>query len=359
MKHASKIQLLVGLLALGLGVTGCTGEAPGGIAPQAGPQPQGPASAASIRVASWNLSEFSHLRSSRAVDKVTRIIWESEFDVVALQEIRDPAAVTRLQDSLKERTGYDWLSFISERTRRLGPDEHLAFIWNATKVRALSPAGITIDDPQDKLAHSPFVAAFRAGEFDFVLVNIHLPRYGRSRTQDILRARQLEMLNDLYFTVREASQDEKDIVLLGDFGADPQHDGWTLHAFDYRPLFSSDRHQSDVRGRGLSDNIWIHPGYTTEYAGGAKIEAFDENDPDYRQFSGSVDADPAAREISAHRPVSALFNTGLPAGDDDVANYGVLTELNPQARKIALTRAPTRHPPGRPPIHTKPVPEPR
>ena len=159
-----------------------------------------PSWATEITVASFNIRIFS--TGSRDDSELALIADRlQQFDLIAIQELRDEEVVRRTLDILAER-GLEYRALVSSRVGR-GSLERYAYLWREKVVQALD-AGAIFPDPHDVFSREPYVASFRAGNFDFTLITMH-SIWGDSK--DERRAEAL-MLDDVYQLVQDADSNE-------------------------------------------------------------------------------------------------------------------------------------------------------
>ncbi len=246
-----------------------------------------------IRIATWNLRQFSD-RGKADLRAVAAIITDAGFDVVAIQEVkREGEQVDRLLNVL----GPPWRGTIGPMT---GNNERYAFIYRGDRVMLLAKATL-LDNPGRVFDRAPGSATFRAGAFDFELLTVHL-----SYTDTARRTREAAALARIApdLAVKQA---EKDIIVLGDFNEmdPPKGNLGYFDALGWRRLNDA---PTNLGSSEIYDNILIDPKYTREYAGKHGVERFDEV-----RFHND---DAAARDnVSDHRPAWAVFSTTGP--DDD------------------------------------------
>lgn len=168
-----------------------------------------------IKIASFNIKWLSHQKAGDSFKGSTIVNILNEFDLVAIQEIRDKTNKTMdiLVKALKEK-GRNYRYILGPRLPKNASRyyERYAFIFDIDKLESLS-RGITFSDPNDRFVREPLMTRFKVkeGNFDFVLVNIHTKP--ESATAEI---------NALTKVIVEAARllREKDIIVLGDFNAD-------------------------------------------------------------------------------------------------------------------------------------------
>ncbi len=256
-----------------------------------------PASASRpMRIATWNLRKFSD-RARPDVAAIARLIRSSEYDLLAIQEVQQQGqAVQRLRMAL----GEPWRHVISDQT---GNHERFAFLYRADVIQTVTDPAF-IDSPESPaFDRVPFTGRFRAGNFDFTLMTVHL-WYGDANSNP-RRQQEVQALARIYEQFL-ATSDDKDLILLGDFNE--FRTGGYLHYLESLGLQRLNSAPTNLSSTQAYDNILIHPTHTREVAGRTGVLMFDET-----EFAN--DDKTAADDISDHRPVFADFHTTLP--DDD------------------------------------------
>jgi len=200
MKTVVKLLLIVFLIITILGILSCGNKSNG-------------ASPDTIKIASFNIQIFGQSKASKqeVMDILAQII--REFDIVAIQEIRDISgtAIIVLKDEVNaDGRAYDVL--VGPRVGRTSSKEQYAYMYDTQTIEALSNS-YTYDDVGDLFEREPFVAHFRvkSAKFDFVLINIH--------TKPDDAAAEIGLLPDVITDV-PSHINEPDIICLGDFNAD-------------------------------------------------------------------------------------------------------------------------------------------
>ena len=223
-----------------------------------------------------------------------------QFDLIAVQELRDEEVVDRTLQILADR-GHAFRAVVSPPAGR-GVKELYAFLYRPDKVQALGPQRL-YPDPDDVFIREPFWASFQAGQFDFTLVTIHAI-YGDSKAA---RRAEAALLDDIYQLVQGADPDEQDVIVLGDFNLPPDDPGFVELDTLLDPLFTGDI-RTTISDASLYDNIWFDPQYVQEWTGQIGMDRFDET-----AFGNDDKA--ASRAVSDHRPIWATFHIDLV--DDD------------------------------------------
>jgi endonuclease/exonuclease/phosphatase family metal-dependent hydrolase len=254
-----------------------------------------------FRLASWNIRIFSNnSRDDAELEQICEILLR--YDFIAIVELRDEAVLQRTEAML-ETMGRDYDYQISQAVGR-GVKERYAFLYDSAIVEVVE-AGRIISDPNDLFIREPYYASFRAHQFDFTVIAIHVI-WGKRVAQ---RRAEILQLDDVYRAVEGIDPFEKDILLVGDFNRNPD-DSQSYADLTAIPsmtsLFNLPQ-KSHIRGTSLYDNIWFAASHVTEYTGESGVYHFDEV-----HFANDDKA--ASLAVSDHRPVWAEFRVDL---DDD------------------------------------------
>lgn len=236
-----------------------------------------------VRLATWNLRQFSD-RPNIDLRAIASIIRASHFDLVAIQEVKQNGEEV---DRLLNVLGTPWRGQISPMT---GNHERFAFIYDGDHVTEIGQAH-SIDDMDARVFDRvPYQQTFRAGNFDFTLVTVHLS-YGDTQR----RRREADELARYAQRVAHTSS-EKDVIVLGDFN---EQGSGNLHYFQDAGWESLNTQPTNLSSTETYDTLLIDPQHTQEWSGAA----------------GAVTFSGTAETISDHRPAYADFVTNLP--DDD------------------------------------------
>ncbi|MCH7801498.1 MAG: YHYH domain-containing protein, partial [Chloroflexi bacterium] len=270
--------------------------------PQLPPVPPG-----QIRLASFNIRIYS--TGSRNDTELGLIADRlQQFDLVAIQELRDEEVVQRTLSILEAR-GHLYHALVSPPVGR-GVKERYAFLWRPEKVAPLD-SGTVYPDPEDVFIREPFYASFRAGSFDFTLITIHVifgDGVADRRAENLL-------LDDVYRAVQDADPNEQDVILLGDFNLPPSDSGMVEIDVLLDPVFTGDV-RTTISETSLYDNLWWDAEFVTEWTGVAGIDRFDE-----AVFGNDDDA--ASLAVSDHRPIWVTLFTELPDDDGPSVSTGI------------------------------------
>jgi len=175
-----------------------------------------------IKIATWNIREFGkQARKKASIHFIAEIL--NCFDLIAITELR-----ANLNDFSKVLSilGPFWRVVYSDFLMdRGGNRERMAYLYNKRSVTFTGLAseldGPRKKDPESKEYlpkitwwRSPFLASFKAGNFDFVMITAHI-RWGADETE---RIKPLKLLAEVIDKKRRQSYSvDQDIILLGDF----------------------------------------------------------------------------------------------------------------------------------------------
>ena len=258
-----------------------------------------------LKLAAWNIRIMSdNSRTDAELEAIARTL--VDYDFIAIVELRDEVVLKRTQEILLQM-GKAYQYQLSPAVGR-GVKERYAFLYREDLVDVVEQGELYPDaaDGIDNFSRDPYWATFRAGEFDFSVIAVHVI-WG-----DTVGPRKAEVraLADVYRYVQEANGVEEDVLLVGDFNRNPND------AEAYGPIMAIPSmtrlfdlpQKSHIRDSSLYDNIFFQTDFVTEYLGISGIDKFDEAD-----FGNDDKA--ANLAVSDHRPVWAVFGTNFE--DDD------------------------------------------
>jgi hypothetical protein len=234
----------------------------------------------SLNVAVWNIREFGKkARLDASIYYIAEIL--SNFDLVALVELRENLAdLKRVIDLL----GPYWRVVFSDSIADAGGNgERVGYLYDKRMItftglaaEADSPRFKTKEGeylPRQSWWRAPYLASFRAGNFDFVMIAVHI-RWGESEAS---RKGEIETLADWIEARRkEKYADDTDIIVTGDFNIPSRTS----------PLYKA----ATKHGLMTPDSILAVPGSNL-----AKTETYDQillhptNRDRFSNFGGFVD----------------------------------------------------------------------
>ena len=257
-----------------------------------------------FRLAAWNIRIFSN--NSRNNDELRHIAKVLiDYDFIAIVELRDEIVLMRTEAVLADM-GRDY-DYVMSPPVGAKVKERYAFLFDPQMVRVIED-GEVFPDPNDAFLREPYFATFKAGEFDFTAIAVHVI-WGDSVNQ---RRREVQELANVYQAVQAADDTEQDVILLGDFNRNPDDQsayGPLLSIQSMEHLFQLPQ-KSHIKDTSLYDNIFFQTRHVTEYTGDSGIERYDET-----LFGNNDKA--ASLAVSDHRPVWGTFRIDI---DDDGLN---------------------------------------
>ena len=268
------------------------------------PEPP-PTSSDFVKIASFNIQVFGITKADKA--EVMEILAEtiSDFDIVAIQEIRDESgtAIEELEKAV-DAIGDDYSYVIGPRLGRTSSKEQYAFMYRTSSISYMS--SYTFDDSSYDLFHrEPFIASFsvKGKDYDFVLLTFH--------TDPDEATEEINAIPETVEDARTHFPDEHDFIILGDLNADCSYfdetDPYcTLRVSEYNWLISNGADTNLASSSCTYDRIIITEDATEDYTGKSGVYRFD-------QIYGLTNDE--AGDVSDHYPVWAQFYVGQ---DSDV-----------------------------------------
>jgi len=256
-----------------------------------------PKSSETIIIANFNIQVFGKAKVRKTGVMVILAKTITQFDIVAVQEIRDKSgtAIRELEHAV-DTMGTDYKVIIGPRLGRTSSKEQYAFMYNTKTISA--GESYTFDDSADYFHRDPFIASFstKKGNFDFVLITLHADPDDATRE-----------INTIPMVVRDAQNhfpDEKDFIVLGDLNADCKYfdeDDLTspMRSPEFKWLITNDMDTNLAKSSCTYDRIVITGMTTTEdYAGESGVFRFDT-------VFGLTQS--MAKKVSDHYPVYCVF----------------------------------------------------
>ena len=185
------------------------------------------------------------------------------FDLVAVQEVMDLAAVDRLVRSVEQATGEDWESVSSHLIGAGRYREAYSFIYRTSRVALHEGTGqaAVFLDTKNLFIREPFSARFvdLSTQDELVLATVHI-KYGKSIAD---RLPEIQALASEYWLWLTEVYGSTPLLLLGDFNLPPSHPGFAaLRQLGAEPLITEGATTiSTIEGRfaNLYDNIFWNP----------------------------------------------------------------------------------------------------
>jgi Endonuclease/Exonuclease/phosphatase family len=216
-----------------------------------------------LNIATWNIREFGRERkgkhrSDAAIHYIAEILYQ--FDLIAIVELRDDLSdLRRVMDIL----GPYWQVVFSDfNTDRAGNRERIGYLFDK-RAAVFTGLAAEAEPPRKKNPQtgeyesviewwrSPYIASFRAGSFDFIVLAAHIRWAG---DDSALRVPELKALAEwIDARSKEPHVVDKDIIVVGDFNI-PDEDDATFKAVTSKGLEVPDALRGTVHGSDLAKN---------------------------------------------------------------------------------------------------------
>ncbi|CAI5719750.1 unnamed protein product [Peronospora destructor] len=203
-------------------------------------------------VASWNIRNISRRKETFLLHRIADVL--GEFDLVALQEVRDLIVLKRLKTMLP-----GWGYVVSDPVGRKSPEmklrtERYAFFFRRCVVRQVDKCSL-MEDRNNVFTRLPCVATFRAtkesgvSNLELTLMNVHVTFGEKKHRHD-----EVVEINRLANEISASPPSERKVVVLGDFNLSPQDILGSLGSHKMALIRSP--LTTTVFGK-LYDNIWL------------------------------------------------------------------------------------------------------
>lgn len=254
----------------------------------------------SIVIATWNIQQFGDRHSDRAIQYIADIC--ERFDIVALQEVK-----TKLDGlgKLQAKLPGNYKILVTDPT---GNAERFAFLYDK---RTVIPTGLVCEMglPLSAATHEgfqihrmPYCVSFKAGRFDFVIVNVHV-FFGSGRTIEF-RQREIEAIaENVMKQSKDAKAFDRDFFVVGDFNIPDAASEFFQALVDrgFQMPQAMEQLGTNFDGSRTFDKIAWVPRPSFVFAG--KCDALPFGEVLFQEKG----PDGAREEISDHRPVWTEF----------------------------------------------------
>lgn len=245
--------------------------------------PSPSASPAALRVCTWNMQHLTLTKPDFALHVASAVI--ECMDLVAIQEVQDPAVLSKLLMLLPGWAGV--VSPPSPPTATSSYTERYAFLYRVQKLRLVRARTLT-EELQGRVVRPPLVCTFRSVHdgSPLVCINFHAV-YGR-KLKD--RRSEVVSLQEAVLQVAAASP-EVTLCLLGDFNLSCLDGVWTtLRVHGWLCSMMPDGAPTTLSNYFLDGVWWLRPR--------------DFSRASVYRYVKEVDMD-VARAVSDHWPVHA------------------------------------------------------
>ncbi len=253
-----------------------------------------------IRVATFNIQVFGEAKLADEESMRTIVGILQNFDLVAIQEVRAVSqdVLPRLIERLNAGGKFQYHYAIGPRLGHTNSKEQYAFVYDLATIEISNAPPYTVDDPDQLLHRPPFVSLFRARgppaeqAFTFTLATIH--------TDPDEVNLELDVLDDVFYAIRNDGRLEDDVIVLGDFNARSDNLRHLGQIPGLVKVVTGSTPTNTLR-TAQYDNIVFDGGATSEFTGRGGVYDF-MRDP---QFNLTQEQ---AERVSDHLPVWAEFS---------------------------------------------------
>lgn len=273
----------------------------------------------SLNIATWNIREFGKKRRSEAaVHYIAEII--GQFDLVGMVELRDN--LDDLARVLKILGPY-WRAVYSDMIPDAGGNrERVAYVYdkraatfNGLAAEADAPRKKTGLEylPQASFWRSPYMASFRSGNFDFVVLTTHI-RWGDSIDA---RRKEIALLADwVEGKRREKYSEDKDLIVMGDFNipslTDSLFKAIAKHGLHIPKALLGNQHGSNLEKDKRYDQILHYANFPENFSKAGGVLDFFIDDAHIKElFPGGMTRPKFTYEMSDHLPLWIQVNTDI------------------------------------------------
>ncbi|MFA6564160.1 MAG: endonuclease/exonuclease/phosphatase family protein [Verrucomicrobiia bacterium] len=271
-----------------------------------------------LNIATWNIREFGKTpRTEAAVHYLAEIL--GQFDLIGIVELRDN--LTDLGRVLKI-LGPTWRAVYSDMISDAGGNrERLGFIYDK---RAVTFNGLAAEAnaprqkkgieylPETSFWRSPYMASFRSGSFDFIVLTTHI-RWGDNVEA---RRKEIAMLADWIEAKRlEKTGEDKDLIVMGDFNIPSRTDALFTAITKCGlqvPKALLGAHGTNLEKDKRYDQILHHPIYPENFTNAGGELDFYLDDAHIKQlFAGGMTKEKFTHQLSDHLPLWMQINTDI------------------------------------------------
>jgi len=164
-----------------------------------------------IKIGSFNLQRFgtSKMADPEIAGIISRVL--SSYDLIVAQEVTDASnvAVIKLMNT-EQLKKYNYI--ISPRLGRTTYKEQYLIIYNPKTVYFFDNSQGVYPDALDKFERDPYMARFRSGTMDFVIITIH--------TKPEAADEEIYALKDVLKYAQTKYSTEQNFMILGDLNSD-------------------------------------------------------------------------------------------------------------------------------------------
>ena len=272
-----------------------------------------------LNIATWNIREFGKKpRTPAAIHYVAEIL--GQFDLIGLVELREQLGDLRL---VLDILGPSWRAVYSDVIADDGGNgERVAYVYDK---RAVTFNGLAAEAdaprakkgfeylPEKSFWRAPYMAAFRAGSFDFVVLTTHV-RWSKSADS---RVEELGMLADwIEAKRRNPHSEDQDLIVMGDFNIPARDDRFfkalTKHGLKIPDQLLGLAHGTNLEKNKRYDQIVHYPGPLNDFVNaGGSVDFFIDDAHIKELFPAGMTRKKFTYQLSDHLPLWMQINTDI------------------------------------------------
>jgi endonuclease/exonuclease/phosphatase family metal-dependent hydrolase len=275
----------------------------------------------SLNIATWNIREFGKKdRRDDAIHYIAEIL--NEFDLIAITELRDNLGDLK---RVMEILGPYWQVVFSDYiVDNQGNRERIAYLYDGRSVvftgLAAEPDAPRLRDKakgtlstQDDWWRKPYMASFRAGNFDFVLLAAHI-RWGKSEKHRKVPLERLAQWVDK--RRKEKFATDKDFIVLGDFNIpavkdDELFDAITSTGLQIPPALRDVVQTNVAKSKKRYDQILHYPTDAKRFPEAGKGGTLDFFAGGHTALLPGITRNKATFQLSDHLPLWVQIDTDI------------------------------------------------
>lgn len=273
-----------------------------------------------LNIATWNIRHWGQKKRRRfSLHCIAEIF--HQFDIIAVTELRRDVRELRY---VLDLLGPYWdVVFSDYITDRGGNKERIAYVYDT---RAAQFTGLAAEpdlprkknrttgvyEPRFNWWRNPYIASFKAGSFDFVMLAVHM-QWGTTAG----RKKELEQLAKY---VRDYQKDEyrvdRDVIALGDFNIDGYssdlYKAVSQYGLSAPESILALNHGSNLAKNKRYDQILHHPTVTGSVFSehGGVVDFYGGNHKVYKPYA-DLEKTKFTYELSDHLPIWVQLNTDV------------------------------------------------
>lgn len=272
-----------------------------------------------LNIATWNVRELGRKpRRKASLHYIAEVI--GQFDLVSIVELRDD--VSELAEVLGYLGPYWKVVYSDYLTDAGGNRERIAYVFDERAAvftglasNAVPPRRKSHDEYLSAISwwRPPYMASFRAGSFDFVMLTAHV-RWGKTEKGRIPELRELAAWVDK--RVKDPAGGERDIIVAGDFNI-PSDDSPLMAALCSKGLQLAPglqgKHGSNLAKDKRYDQILHDPRFVKSFTAHGGVLDFYQGDHASLYPGEKLTKQQFTYELSDHLPLWIQVNTDTEA----------------------------------------------